>query len=182
MNFTSYERFGVNFVALAVTPERIRSAVMEAAGRPLQIGPMPAGPGGLASVTAKGHVGLVDVEKLEGHDLRFLATLPIDLDLEIKLAGVPQRYKGDIEVRLSLSVKTAEPLWLVIDVAPVGNEDVTVSLTPEGVAAEMLQRVGNMDEEVRAQVIRTVNERINSESARATRQIDVAALIDGAIA
>ena len=181
MNFTSYERFGVNFVTLAVTPERIKAAVTDAAGRPFQIGPMRSGPGGIAVVSAKGRIGTVDVQQLEGHDLNFVARLPIDLDLEVQLAGVPQRYAGDIEVRLSLSVRTAEPLLLLIEVEPVRAEDVKVALTPQGVAAEFLQRVGNMDEEVRAQVVRVVNERINSTSARETREIDVAALIEKAM-
>ena len=181
MNYISYERFGVNFVNHAVTPERVKAAVMDTAGRPLQIGPMPAGPGGIAIVTASGHIGMAEVEKLEGHDVAFTARLPIELELEVKLAGIPQKYKGEIEVRLSLTVRTAEPLWLLIEVAEVTGDDVTVSLQPEGVTAEFLQRAGNMDAEVRSQVVRMVNERIDSEKARSTREIDVAALMERAM-
>lgn len=181
MAYISYEEFGVNFVALAVTPERVRDAVAEVAGDTFEVGPMPAGPGGVAVVTARGRIGPPQIEQVTGPILSFEARLLIDLSLEVRLATVPQRYKGRVEVPLSLRVRTVEPLMLKIEVDPVTASDVGVDLQPEGMSAGMLQRVGNIDDEVRSAVTRIVNERLGSEKSRDTREINVASLIDKAL-
>lgn len=178
MDRISYERFGVNFVERAVTAERIAEALTGSAGGAFRIGPMASGPGGIAVAEATGRAGVVEVERLPGSQVQFAAKLPIVLDLEIKVAAVPQRYRGNIEVSLSLSVHTADPLWLLIEVEPVTGSDVSVDLRSEGGVGGMLQRIGNIDEEVRGQVVKVVNERISAPEARATREIDVAALVD----
>jgi hypothetical protein len=178
MDHISYEQFGVNFVNRAVTAERIAEALTDSAGGAFKIGPMTAGPGGIAVAEAKGRAGVVEVKRLPGSQVKFAATLPIVLDLEIKVAAVPQRYRGNIEVSLSLSVHTADPLWLVIEVEPVTALDVDVDLRSEGGVGGMLQRLGNIDEEVRGQVVKVVNERISAPEARSTREIDIAALVD----
>jgi hypothetical protein len=181
MDYIPYEQFGVNFVSTAVTPDRVKSAVAEVAGDSFQIGPFSTGPAGVAVVTADARIGVVEIEEVPGSILRFEATLPIDLNLEVRLAAVPHRYSGAVRVPLSLSVRTVEPLSLVIEVEPVVAGDVTVDLRSEGMSAGMLQRVGNIDGEVRKHVVRVVNERLDSEAARASRRIDVAALIDKAL-
>ncbi|MEA2434623.1 MAG: hypothetical protein QOG54_2080 [Actinomycetota bacterium] len=181
MSFIPYEEFGVNFVKLAVTPERIKAAVEETGGGSFQFGPMGVGPGGVAVVKADGQMGEVHVEMIEGPELRFEAMLPIDMNLEVRLAGVPNRYRGVIDVPLSLIVRTQKPLCLLIEVEPVAARDVKVDLRSDGISAQMLQKVGNMDEEVQRQVARVVNERINAESAKASREFDIATMIEGAL-
>lgn len=181
MSFISYEQFGLNFVALAVTTERIEEAVATVAGNSFMIGPMGAGPGGVAVVKADGRIGAPKVQQVAGPLLKFEARLPIELNLEIRLATVPQRYRGEVEVPLTLTVRTAEPLTLTIEVDPIAAADVHVDLRSSGVSAGMLQRLGNMDEEVRSQVARVVTERVSSPEARASREIDVAALIEKAL-
>lgn len=176
----SYEQFGVNFVEAAVTVERIEEAIGETSGDPVDVGPMPAGPGGIATVKATGQVGFPVVHKIEGPTIKFHATLPIDLQLDITVAAVPQRYTGEVEVPLSLSVHTVSPLTLVIDVKPVVARDIKVDLASSGLGAGMLQRVGNVDDEVRKQVAKVVNERIGSDKAQASRVIDVGRMIENA--
>jgi hypothetical protein len=180
MGHISYEQFGVNFVRRAVTTERLKEEVADLAGDSFHIGPMSVGPGGVAVAKADGTIGSPIVEELPGVDLRFEAKLPIVLNLEVRVAGVPQRYRGDIEVSLWMTVRTVEPLLLVIEVAPVEAGHVTVDLESGGMSAGVLQRVGNIDEEVRSQVVRVVNDRVNSDKARASREIDVAVMIDDA--
>ena len=181
MDLISYEQFGVNFVAAAVTVERIEGAIGETSGDPVDVGPMPAGPGGIATVRATGQVGTPVVHKLEGPTLKFDAVLPIELQLDITVAAVPQRFSGEVEVPLSLSVHTAAPLTLLIEVAPVVPREIRVDLASSGLGAGVIQKVGNVDDEVRKQVAKVVNDRIGSERARASRVIDVGEMIQDAI-
>ncbi|MDQ3986668.1 MAG: hypothetical protein M3280_09250 [Actinomycetota bacterium] len=181
MNFISYERFGVNFVSRAVNLDRVKAAVAEVAGDSFRIGPMGAGPGGVAVVQADGEIGSPVVEEIPGLMLKFDAKLPITLNLEVRLATVPQRYRGEILVPLSLSVRTVEPLTLLIEVEPIVARDVSVDLRSAGMSAGLLKRLGNIDDEVRKQVAQVVNGRLDSKEARASREIDVGSLIDKAM-
>jgi hypothetical protein len=180
-DFIPYERFGVNFVEHAVTAERIAKSIEDVAGDGIEVGPMQTGPGGLASVKATGRIGTVVAARSSGPELRFHAIIPMDLDLEVKLAGVPNRYSGSIEVPLRLSVKTAEPLMLVIEIGEVSHGEVVVDLKSFGIGAEILQRIGGIDEQVRRQVARQVNQRLSSQRSAAARMIDVGALIEMAM-
>ena len=132
-------------------------AIDEVAGDTVEMGPMAAGPGGIAQVKALGKTRPARVERPSGQVIRYVATLPIDLDLEVKLAGVRTVTTGLVAVRLVLTVRTAEPLLLVIHVGEITHEDVDVELRPSNVAAGMLQTVGNLDDEVRRNVARVVN-------------------------
>lgn len=180
MDFITYERFGVELLRLAVTPERVRSAVAGVAGDQIAVGPMTVGPGGAARVEASGRVDVIEVTAHPGDLLRFTATVPVDLELDVRVAAARHRYRGRIEVPLDLTVKTATPLRIIIDVDAIDARDVRVELSASGVRAKVLQRLGNVDDEVRQQVAAVVNERLGSESAMEARRIDVAALIDSA--
>jgi hypothetical protein len=180
MRHITYEQFGVNFVHHAVTAERIAASMNDVAAGTIEMGPMPAGPGGIALVTVTGRIGEIKVIPEDGEPLRFGAVLPIDLNLEVKVGPVPNRYTGSVEVPLALTVRASEPLVLEIEIAPVTAGDVKVELNPENIGGDFLKRVGNMDAEVQQQVARTVNERVNTERALATRTIDIGALVEKA--
>ncbi len=177
MDYISYEKFGVNFVRYAVTTERVAASLAETAGDRVDVEPMPAGPGGIATASATGRIGTIRVTPDPGELVRFLAVLPIDLDLEIRFGPVTNHFKGLVEVPLSLTVRTAEPLTIVIDINPVTPSDVKVDLRSTSVGADVLQKVGNVDAEVQGHVARVVNKRLVSEQAQAARIIDVAAQV-----
>ena len=179
-DFMSYEQFGVNFVRHAVTAERIKASVTGLAGTDIVSGPTSTGPGGIATATSVGRVGEVRVVPEPGDLLGFRAVLPIDLDLDIKIGPVSNRYKGLVEVPLVMSARTAQPLTIVIEIKPVHGADITVDIRPANTGADLLKKVGNIDAEVRAEVARIVNEKMNTDAARSERVIDVAALIDEA--
>jgi hypothetical protein len=178
LDHISYEQFGVNFVRHAVTAERIRASLVEQSGDNVDVGPTPAGPGGIATATSTGRIGDIRVTPEPGDLMRFKAVIPIELELEVKLGPVANRYKGLVEVPLSLTVRTAQPLNIVIEISQINGSDVRVDLRSMSAGADMLQKVGNIDAEVKAQVARTVNERMDTEKARAARVIDVAALVE----
>lgn len=99
--------------------------------------------------------------------------IPIDLDLEVKLALTSHRYSGRVEVPLHLEVKAVDPVMLIIETDPVRPEDVRVDLKAGGMGARFLQRVGDVDDEVKRAVADMVNERMNSPEAREAREYDI---------
>ncbi len=180
MKFITYEQFGVGFVRRAVTSERVERAIAEVAGDVVEVGPISGGPGGVATVKASGKVGAPQVDPAEGDLLAFTAKLPIDLELEVRLAGVPTRYQGQVDVPLVMTVRTAEPLSLVIDIEELNKKDVRVDLQSTDIHGGVLQKVGNIDDEVRSRVASIVNKRLSSEKAVEARVIDIGKLVDKA--
>jgi hypothetical protein len=176
--YISYEQFGVNFVRHAVTAERIAASIADVAGDKIDVGPTPAGPGGIATATSTGRIGTVRVTPSPGDLLGFDAVLPIELDLQVKLGPVSNGFRGLVEVPLKFTVHVADPLTFVIEVAPVVGKDIHVDLRSTGLGGDLLQQAGNLDGEVQGQVARMVNERMNTEKAKAARVIDVGALIE----
>jgi hypothetical protein len=177
-DFISYEHFGVNFVRYAVTAERIKESITGLTTEEIVSGPNPAGPGGIATAKSVGRVGEVRVVPEPDDISRFKVVLPIELDLDIKLGPVSNRYKGLVEVPVLMTVRTADPLTIVIEVSQVHGKDIRADIRPANVGADLLSRVGNIEGEVKSEVARLVNEKMNSTAAKASRVIDVAELID----
>jgi hypothetical protein len=181
MDEITYEEFGANFVKHVVTPERVAGTISRLAGGEVKAGPMPAGPGGAASVTASGQIGeIVARASSAGGRLSFEAVIPIDLLLEVRVAGADHRYRGRLNVPLTMRVRAVAPVTLIIDVDPVLSDKVEVELSADGVRAKVLQRLGNVNEEVRRTVSTIVNERLTSAAAREARHLDILSFVDKA--
>ena len=177
----SYEEFGPAFIRHAASNERIVAAIRGVADAPIGFGPASLGPAGAAEVRARGAVRGVRVgERREEPLLTLRVDLAVDLDLRIAVAGTKHRYAGDLAIPLSITVHTAAPLSLVIDVDPVRPADVGVDLKAGGLPARVLKRVGDVDNELRRQVATVVNERVESDDAARLRTIDILSLIDDA--
>ncbi|RZS37665.1 hypothetical protein EV193_105223 [Herbihabitans rhizosphaerae] len=179
MDYCSYEEFGRRFFEHAVTEERILGAVAGLAGEPIEFGPIGAGPGKIAQVSASGKVGAATVRPLTREHVAFLLTIPVDLLLTINLGGA-HRFRADVEVRLTITARAAEPLRVVIDVEPPTKENVVVSVRAEGLRATMMRYAASVDEEIRRFVAKYVAREIDKPKIKAARDIDVAARIDGA--
>jgi hypothetical protein len=166
-------------VAHVVTPERVAATIERLAGEELAVGPMQAGPGGAASVMATGRIGPIRPQiVLTRERLSFDAVIPIELNLDVRVAAVSNRYRGNVEVPLRLDVRAIAPVMLVIDVDTVTAADVRVELEAEGLRARFLQRIGDVDEEVRRAVADMVNERLASKEAQEARVYDILGYVD----
>jgi hypothetical protein len=88
-------------------------------------------------------------------------------------------FTGTVTVPLTLTARTAvDPLALVIEVDRVSSRDVTTRLRTDGLKSKVIQRVGNVDGEVRKQVAKIVNERVGSDAATKARVIEVLGAVD----
>jgi hypothetical protein len=177
---TTYEQFGVDFIRLAVTDERLAQALTSVAGDHIRVGPMAVGPGNAATVDAEGRIGAPRVERGDDVPLVFRAALPVELSLDVKVAGVNHHYDARLTVPLDLTVRTAEPITIVIDVARVSSRAIEVRLRAEGMRAKVLSRLGNVDDEIRRHVARFVREKVDSPEGIAARRIEILPLIDRA--
>ncbi|GAB2481719.1 hypothetical protein [Jatrophihabitans fulvus] len=165
--------FGERFLARAVTRERVAHGFGTLAGRPLSIGPLKVGPGGMAEVRAEGAVGTPEVSDDPAGG--YAVTLPLGLDIAVVLAR-ENRYHADVRVALRAVARPAAGLTVVIDIPPVGPDDVAVTLTPADNLAGMLARAGKLEDQLVAQVVRTVNDQIGDAAGRV---VDIGARVAG---
>ncbi|MFL6155978.1 MAG: hypothetical protein ACJ72D_07805, partial [Marmoricola sp.] len=77
--FVSYQQWGLDFFAEAVSQERILAAVNNIAGQPINFGPMGVGPAKLAKVKAYGEIGAATAHPVEGPEITYHVELPVAL-------------------------------------------------------------------------------------------------------
>ncbi len=175
-----YAEFGERFFSHAVTEARIVGALSGIAGDRIEFGPIGAGPGKIAKVSAEGEVGVASASPIDGEHVAFRLTIPVALDLHIDLGLDQHTFHATLDVGLSLTARAAEPLRVVIEVDPPTSRDVTVKLESERVRSEVLRRVAGVDAEIRRFVAKYIAREIDKPHIRAARDIDVAARIDSA--
>jgi hypothetical protein len=165
MTQMSYAEFGSAFVHQAVTPERVRAVIQGITGEAVQVGPIEAGPGGVGTAHAVGHIGTPSVD-LTGHEpLAYLVTLPAELELDVNVAGTKHHFDVEATIRISIRVTLAAPLSICIAPEPPTYRDVDVVVHPKGMQAKVVARAGNVDRELRKHIARYVRERIATEVA-----------------
>jgi len=175
----SYATFGARFIEHAVTEARVVGALGSLAGDRIEFGPVGAGPGKIAQVTAVGEVGQASARRLPGDEVAFRLSIPVALDLHIYLLVDQHKFRAAVTVGLTLTARAAEPLRIVIDVDTPTWRDVTVATEAEGLRAAVLQRVAGLDREIGRFVAQFVAREIDKPHIRAARDIDVAARIEG---
>lgn len=176
----SYAEFGTRFFEHAVTEGRIVGALGGLAGDRIEFGPIGAGPGRIAQVSAEGEIGEASAERLAGTEVAFRLSIPVDLDLRIDLGVDEHHYHAAVVVGLTLTARAADPLRVVIDVDPPTWRDVEVELETEALRSAMLRRVAGIDREIGRFVARYVARELDKPHIVAARDIDVAGRIDGA--
>jgi len=177
--FCSYAEFGERFFEFAVTEERILHAFDGLAGNAVEFGPIGVGPGKMAQVAATGTVGSPSISRRSGQPVSFRLIIPVELAFTVNLVG-DRRYHAEVEIRLDLTARAAEPLRVFIDVAPPTKDNVVVRLRSEGLRSELLRQVADIDREVQRFIAKYVAREIDKPKIRAARDIDVAARMDGA--
>lgn len=180
MDYTTYAAFGQRFFEHAVSEERILGALGGLAGDEIDFGPIGVGPARLAKVSAHGEIGQSSIERLEGDEVAFLLTIPVDLLLHLDLGVDQHRFKAAVRVNLHLTARAADPLRVVIDIEPPTKQNVHVKVEGDSLRASLLQLVAGIDGEIRKFVAKFVAKEIDKPHIRAARDIDVGARIDAA--
>jgi hypothetical protein len=177
VEWISYDQFGERFFREAVTESRILENVSDLNGRKVEIGPLKAGPRGIAEVTAKGQVREPKVTAREPGEFVVLdLVIPLGLDLVIAM-GKDNRYEAAIDIPLVLTARPADPLVVVIEVTPPTADQVPIELKSKGLRASLLGVVGGVKKEIAEQVASTVSEEVGD---RTGRRVDIAERISGA--
>ncbi|HVT21187.1 MAG TPA: hypothetical protein VHE57_07360 [Mycobacteriales bacterium] len=172
----SYAEFGAAFVHEAVTPDRIREVIRRITGEVVRVGPLEAGPGNVATADAVGRIGDA-VVLLTGHEpLGYQVSLPVELDVDVTVAGTRHHFDVEATVQVSFTVLLAPPLSICIVPESPTYRDVDVVVHPKGMQARLVQRAGNVDREMRKHIARYVRERIASEVA-AFEELDLVPLM-----
>ncbi len=179
-NFVTYEEFGRRFFDIAVTEERVASALSEIAGDEFEMGPMAQGPGGLAKVTARVKVNQPHVRRNLGDTLTFAIRIPLEIELIVDLRIDRQRFKVDGDIALRATARAAEPLLLVIDVAKPRPSDIAVHVTSKSMRGEILRIIGGIDTEIRRFIAAHVSEEVDSPASQQAKVIDVAEAVASA--
>lgn len=176
----SYEQFGVGFFEHAVTEERILGVLSEMLNGPIEVGPIGAGPGRLAKVAAVGAYGTPVMERIGDQPLEFRLTIPVSVSFTLDLRVETQRFNADLLVPLILRATAAEPLKVVIEASPPSPSDLTVKVKAEGLRATVVQKVADVDHELRMFLAKYVARELKKPYVEEALTIDIAALMDQA--
>lgn len=178
--YTSFDEFGHNFVREVVTPARIADTIASIVGERIEVGPLSAGPADAATASLRGRLAGVDVDPAgdEGDTLKFAALVRLDCTLAVKAPVIDKRYRGSLTIPLLLHVRTASPVRLVIDVEPPSAPDIGVELEAKDRSGRLIQRLGNIDGEVRTRAAAEVARRVEDPEARRHREINILAMVD----
>ncbi|HVY09805.1 MAG TPA: hypothetical protein VHB18_06655 [Mycobacteriales bacterium] len=159
----NYAEFGAAFVHAAVTPERISAVIRGITGEEVRVGPLAAGPGGVATANAVGRIG-EPAPEITGHDpLAYKVSLPVTLDVDVTAAGTKHHFDVNATVRVFFTVALTPPLSISIVAESPTYLDVDVDIRPKGMQAKLLARSGIVEREMRKNIARYVRERISDE-------------------
>jgi hypothetical protein len=176
----SYQQWGADFFAEAVSGERILGAVNNIAGQPIDFGPIGVGPGKLAKVRAFGEIGAASAARLDAPEITYRVELPVALTFELNLQVETHTFHAELLVPLTLTARAVEGVRVFIAVTPPHHSEVLVQVRAEGLRASIMQRVANIEGELRRFVARYVAREVSKPHIEAARVIDVAAAIDRA--
>jgi hypothetical protein len=178
--FVSYEQWGADFFAEAVSGQRILGAVDNIAGQPIDFGPIGVGPGKIAKVRAYGAIGAARAERLDAEEITYRVELPVDLTFELNLQVETHTFHAELLVPLALTARAVEGFKVFIDVTPPHSSEVQVQVQADGLRASIMQRVANIEGELRRIFARYVAREVTKPHIQAARLIDVAGAIDRA--
>ena len=169
----TYEEFGRRFFEIAVTDERVGSAIADIAGAEFSMGPMAQGPGKIAKVTANVKVQDPSVTRQLGEQITFDIRIPLEIELLIDLRIDKPRFKVFGEIALRATAIAARPLSLILDVEKPNPSDISIHITSKTLRGELVRIVGGVDAEIKRFIAQHVAGEIDSPESANAKVIDV---------
>lgn len=171
---SSSDSEGRALVDAVATPERAVGVIGELVGDTIAFGPVEAGPGGMATATARGTVGRM--RATSDGPAHVTVTVPVVLDLAVEIGRRTVPVEGRLAVRIGLhSCLAADASEVVVEVDEIGPADIDVSTRASGVGGVLVRRLGDLDNEIRHHVIAWVTDLLTRPEAHAARRIPVGA-------
>ncbi|WP_062986314.1 hypothetical protein [Nocardia anaemiae] len=178
--YIGYEEFGRRFLEYAASEQRISGAFAQLTGAAFDFGPIGVGPAKLAKVAAQVQLGEPKLQRFVDEVISFELVIPLDVDLLLDLAVDRHRFHIDGNIHLHLTVRTAEPLRVIIDIAEPRPSDVRINVAIATKRGQLLRILASVDHEIRRFVARYLATEIRKPHIAAVRDIDVAARLDAA--
>ncbi|NNH69907.1 hypothetical protein HLB23_08525 [Nocardia uniformis] len=179
-SFISYEEFGRRFLEYAASEQRISGAFGQLTGEAFDFGPIGVGPGRIAKLSATVRLGKPKLDREVLENISFELMIPLEVDLLVDLAVDRYPFHVDGKIHLHLTVRTAEPLRVIIDIAEPRPSDVRVNVASASRRGELLRILASVDHEIRRFVARYLAEEIRKPHIVAAIDIDVGARLDAA--
>jgi hypothetical protein len=174
LDYLSYEEFGRRFFEVAVTPERVASALADIAGSEFAMEPIAQGPGGIAKVSANVKIQDPQVTRRLDDSITFAIHIPLSIDLLVDLRVDKQRFIVSGDIALRATARAAEPLLLIVDVSKPRPSDITVNVSSKSLRGEVIRILAGVDGEIRRFIAQYVADEIDAPHSQAAQIIDVA--------
>ncbi|MFL6159190.1 MAG: hypothetical protein ACJ72D_24140, partial [Marmoricola sp.] len=146
----------------------------------INFGPMGVGPAKLAKVKAYGEIGAATAHPVEGPEITYHVELPVALTFEVDLQVETHTFHAELLVPLTLTARAVEGVKIFITIDPPRASDIQVKVQAEGIRASIMQRVVNVEGELRRFVAKYVARETSKPHIEEARLIDVSAAIDRA--
>ncbi len=172
----SYEEFGRRFVESVLTADRVEKTLERVVSGAFETSTRLAA--GIVRAEGSGRVTRVDVDLIAHVGLVFRAQIFAELELAVRLSGVPHRYSGKARIELELRPDLRDDMSIFIDMSDVSDEAVTLELHPLGRVAGLLDQLGSVADQTRREISRFVNERKERADALAERRIEIVPAIE----
>jgi hypothetical protein len=138
---------------------------------------MGVGPGRIAKVRAYGQIGKAIATRLKGDQISYRVLLPVSLTFELDLQIEKQLFEAELLVPLTLTAVAVSGVRIFIEAQPPRADEVQVELEAQGLRASVLQRIADVEGELRRFVARYVTKELDKPQVRAARTIDVSRAI-----
>ena len=172
-----YDEFGRRLVEAILTADRVEETLAGVVAGGFDTSVRLAA--GLVRAEGSGSVSRIHVDRLLDADiLAFGATLHVDMQLVVRVSGVPNRYTASGTIALRLRPVIDDDLSITIDIPDVTEDDVHLRLRPDGAVAAIIDQLGSVEDQVRREVVRFVNRRKDAPETMEQRRVDIAATIE----
>jgi hypothetical protein len=167
------EEFTHLLLIAAVPPRRVGDVVARLVGDDFSIGPVPVGPGGVASATAYATRGQVHVAMSDDADWHQIVTVPISVSVQVQLGNRSGRYRGAVQVQTRLRLRLTRPCNVNVEIEDLTADNIRTAIEPVGAAARVVDCVGGVDVTVADQVLDYVEDMVSRPEFEAALDIDV---------
>lgn len=174
------EEFAHLVLIAAAPPHHVGDVVAGLVGEDVSIGPVPVGPGGVASATAYGTRGQVHVAVCEDADWHLVVTVPMSVSVEVQVGSRSARYRGAVQVRTRLRLRLVQPCNVKVEIEDLNPDNISTAIEPVGTAARLVDCVGGVDAAVAEQVLDYVDDMVSRPRFQEALDIDVIGLMQRA--